>query len=134
MAPLLRSDECSVLIADALNSQASEFSVEANRNPVLAAASVCGIPSFVARSISCQENICKLSRRRRFAHARECPISQGNFRAIVWLLRLDLAPGAHADTRAARGCARTALIGRGDVPEYGCECVPSPRPFLPAIR
>src|SRR5262245_26357751 len=55
MAPLLRSDECSVLIADALNSQASEFSVEANRNPVLAAASVCGIPSFVARSISCQE-------------------------------------------------------------------------------
>jgi Isochorismatase family len=48
MAPLLRPSECSVLIVDALNSQDSEFTVIANRDRVLEAASMCGIPSFVA--------------------------------------------------------------------------------------
>jgi hypothetical protein len=48
MAQLLRPSECSVLIVDALNSQDSEFTVIANRDRVLEAASVCGIPSFVA--------------------------------------------------------------------------------------
>jgi len=48
MAPLLRPSECSVLVVDALNSQDGEFAVIANRDRVLQAASVCGIPSFVA--------------------------------------------------------------------------------------
>src|SRR5262249_16549972 len=48
MAPLLRPSECSVLIVDTLNSQDGEFTIIANRDRVLEAASVCGIPSFVA--------------------------------------------------------------------------------------
>src|SRR5262245_32690135 len=48
MAPLLRPSECSVLIVDVLNSPDSAFTVAANRDRVLEAASVCGIPSFVA--------------------------------------------------------------------------------------
>jgi len=48
MAPLLRPSECSVLIVDALNSQASENTIIVNRDRLLEAASMCGIPSFVA--------------------------------------------------------------------------------------